>query len=359
LVVAVISAAAIFAAVGRRVIPQLFALSIIGLGIVFYYVLYQGPDLAITQMLVESATLLLVLLVVLRLKRDGADIEPLAKSGGVPVALRIALGAAGGLLLGGGVLVFQQPRVADWAGDYYLAHSLGHAKGANAVNTTVIDFRGYDTMFEICVLIIATLGCLGLVSRRRVGPRPGNIGEGQQDLFPVPKDLILRMIAIWSFVPLNLFALHVFLRGHNSPGGGFPAGLVTALSLLLLTFVLGVHGVRRLLRINPIGIAVTGVFFALTSALIPPVFQGLPVLHHFHVYLGGFYLGGAFWFDTGVYLAVVGTVLKMIFPLMKSVHGLPAFVQEEQVRFAARASEPIDLLPAGANAPRGLGREEV
>jgi hypothetical protein len=93
--------------------------------------------------------------------------------------------------------------------------------------------------------------------------------------------------------------------------------------------------------------------------LIPPVFQGLPVLHHFHVYLGGFYLGGAFWFDTGVYLAVVGTVLKMIFPLMKSVHGLPAFVQEEQVRFAARASEPIDLLPAGANAPRGLGKEEV
>lgn len=359
-VVVVICLAAICAAMWKKVIPQLFALSIIGLGIVFYYVLYQGPDLAITQMLVESATLILVLLVVLRLKRDGADTEALPKQGGVPVALRIALGVAGGLLMGGGVLIFQQSRegAGDWAGDYYLANSLAYAKGANAVNTTVIDFRGYDTMFEITVLVIATLGCLGLISRRRAGGPPRNVGKGQHDLFPVPKDFILRMIAIGGFVPLNLFALHVFLRGHNTPGGGFPAGLVTGLSLILLTFVLGVHGVRRLVRFNPVGIAVIGVFFAIASALIPPLFQGLPVLHHFHVYLGGFYLGGAFWFDLGVYLAVVGTSLKLILPLMKSVHGLPAFVAEEEARFAARGSEPIDLMPEGTEGPRGFGKGE-
>ena len=357
-VAALIAAAAICAAVWRHVITQLFALSIIGLGIVFYYVLYQGPDLAITQMLVESATLILVLLVVLRLKRDGADTEALPRRGRVPTPLRVAVATAGGLLMGAGVLVFQQPRTAEWAGDYYLANSLGYAKGANAVNTTVIDFRGYDTMFEICVLVIATLGCLGLISRRRKGPPPRNLGKGQHDLFPAPKDFILRTISVWGFVPLNIFAVHVFLRGHNSPGGGFPAGLITALSLILLAFALGVHGLRRLLRVNPVGLAVVGVFFALAAALIPPVFQGLPVLHHFHVYLGGFYLGGAFWFDLGVYLAVVGTALKLILPLMKSVHGLPAFVEEEEARFAARDSEPIDLLPEGATAPRGQGKEE-
>jgi multicomponent K+:H+ antiporter subunit A/multicomponent Na+:H+ antiporter subunit A len=349
--VAVIGTAAICAAAWKKVIPQLFALSIIGLGIVFYYVLYQGPDLAITQMLVESATLILVLLVVLRLKRDGADTEELPRAGGAPVALRVALGAAGGLLMGGGVLVFQQPQVAERAGAYYLANSLGYAKGGNVVNTTVIDFRGFDTMFEITVLIIATLGCLGLISRRRVGFPDQNLGRGQQDLFPVPKDFILRWIAIGGCVPLNLFALHVFLRGHNMPGGGFPAGLISALSLILLAFVLGVHGVRRLVRINPVSIAVAGVFLALGSALIPPFVQGLPVLHHFHIYLGGFYLGGAFWFDLGVYLAVVGSTLKIILPLMKSVHGLPAFVVEEEARFAARASEPIDLLTMSEKPP--------
>ncbi|TAG13327.1 MAG: DUF4040 domain-containing protein, partial [Rhodobacterales bacterium] len=318
--VAVIATAAICAAVWKKVISQLFALSIVGLGIVFYYVLYQGPDLAVTQMLVESATLILVLLVVLRLKRDGADTEELPKQGGVPSALRVALGVAGGLLMGGGVLVFQQPRdaVEDRAGDYYLAHSLENAKGTNAVNTTVIDFRGFDTLLEIAVLVIATLGCLGLISRRRgKAGATRKSGAGQHDLFPVPKDFILRWIVIGGFVPLNLFALHVFLRGHNLPGGGFPAGLITGLSLILLAFVLGVHGVRRLVRFNPVTIAVAGILLALVAALIPPIFQGLPILHHFHVYLGGFYLGGAFWFDLGVFLTVVGTALKLILPLMK------------------------------------------
>lgn len=358
-VVVLIGAAAVSAAAMKRIIPQLCAVSVVGIGIVFYYVLYQGPDLAITQMLVESATLLLVLLVVLRLKRDGADTETLTRKGGVPTALRLALAACGGLLMGGGVLIFQQAPTpaADRAGDYYLAHSMANAKGANVVNTTVIDFRGYDTMFEIAVLVIAALGCLGLISRRRAGGPLKTIGAGQQDLFPVPKDFILRMIVIGGFVPLNLFALHVFLRGHNEPGGGFPAGLISALSLLLLALVLGVHGMRKLVRFNPIGIAVAGVLLALGAALLPAIVQGLPVLHHWHVYVGGFYLGGAFWFDTGVYLAVVGTTLKIILPLMKSVHGLPAFVAEEEARFTARSSEPIDLVPEGAT-PRILGKEE-
>jgi NADH:ubiquinone oxidoreductase subunit 5 (subunit L)/multisubunit Na+/H+ antiporter MnhA subunit/multisubunit Na+/H+ antiporter MnhB subunit len=339
--------AAVCAAAWKRVIPQLFAVSAVGVGVTFYYVLYQGPDLATTQILVESATLLLVLLVVLRLKRDGADAAPLARIAGGPIpnVLRVILATGAGLLLGGGVLLFQQKPSAelDRAGDYYLAHSEALAKGTNVVNTTVIDFRGFDTMFEIVVLIIATLGCLGLIARRRTGGVRGAFGTVNKDLFPVPRDFILRMIVKAGFVPLNIFAAYIFLRGHNLPGGGFPAGLISALSLILMSFVMGVQGVRDLVRINPIVIAIIGVFLAMGAALFPPLVQGLPVLHHFHVYLGGFYLGGAFWFDLGVYLAVVGTALKIMLPLMKSVHGMPAFVQEEEARFASLHCEPIDL----------------
>jgi multicomponent K+:H+ antiporter subunit A/multicomponent Na+:H+ antiporter subunit A len=359
-VVVLIGGAAISAAAWRKVVPQLFALSIVGLGIVFYYVLYQGPDLAVTQMLVESATLILVMLVVLRLKRDGADTEDLPKRGGAPLPLRIGISVGAGLLLGGGVLLFQQPRggAFDWAGDYYLATSLAYAKGSNAVNTVVIDYRGFDTLFEICVLVIATLGCLGLIARPAIGAVNKNLWQSQADLFPVPKDLILRLIAVWGCVPLNLFAVHVFLRGHNQPGGGFPAGLITALSLILLAFVLGVHGVRRLVRINPVTLAILGVLLAMAAALLPVV-RGLPALHHFHGYLGGFfYVGGAFWFDLGVYLAVVGTSLKLILPLMKSVHGLPAFVEEEEARFAGSNDEPIDLVSERDAGPRGLEKGE-
>ena len=125
--------------------------------------------------------------------------------------------------------------------------------------------------------------------------------------------------------------------------------MVSALSFLILVFVLGVHGVRRLLRVNPLTVAVSGVALAVGVTLLP-MGAGAPLLNHYHGYLLGFYLGTPFWLDLGVYLTVVGSVLKILLPLMKSVHGLPAFVAEEEGRFAERLSEPIDL---AACAPEG------
>lgn len=341
--VAVVSLASIAAVLWRQPIRQLFALSIIGIGVTACFVLYRAPDLALTQMLVETITLLLVLLVVLRLRRDGAEREPLPR---LPLArrgLRVGLSLGLGLLLGTGVLFFQQPRTEAWAGNYYLQNTLTLAKGTNAVNTVVIDFRGWDTLLEIGVLLVASLGVLGLLARRRpTKPRPS--ARQARDLFPVPPDLILRAVAIGGFIPLNLLALFLFFRGHNLPGGGFIAGLVTTLSLLLLVFVLGVHGLRRFLRFNPLTLAVAGILLALGTALWP-TFQGLPLLHHLHYYLGSLYAGTPVLFDLGVYCAVVGVSLKLILPLMKSVHGLPAFVQEEEGAFMSALDEPIDLAP--------------
>ena len=194
---------------------------------------------------------------------------------------------------------------------------------------------------------------LGLLARRRaVAPRPA--APPDRDLFPVPPDLILRAVALGGFVPLNLFALFLFYRGHNLPGGGFIAGLVTALSLLLLVFVLGVHGLRRLLRFNPMTLATAGILLALGVALLPVVL-GLPLLHHLHFHLGPVYAGTPVFFDLGVYCAVVGVALKLILPLMKSVHRLPAFVQEEEGAFMSALDEPIDL---GTGARAKPGRED-
>lgn len=352
--VALMSGAALAAAAWKQPLRQVLALSVVGLGVAFYYVLYSAPDLALTQMLVETATLLLVLFVVLRFKRDGADFAPLSPMGALPRAARAGLAGLFGVMLGGGVLLFQGkrggPDGAEYAGDWYLAHTLDLAKGHNAVNTVVIDFRGFDTMLEIAVLLIAALGCLGLLHRARVEDAPKRVAAARGDLFPVPVDLILRYVAIGAFPLLNLFAAHLFLRGHNEPGGGFVAGLVTAISLLLLVFAIGVHGVRRIVRFNPVSLCVAGVALAAAMA-VAPALRGLPLFSHFHAYApGGFYVGAPFWFDLGVYLTVVGSVLKLILPLMKSIHGLPAFVAEEEGRFAERLSEPIDLRPCEASA---------
>lgn len=341
-VVLLISTGTLLAAAWKRPIPQLFAVSLVGFGVAFYYVLYRAPDLALTQLLVEAATLILVLLVVLRFKRDNAERQPLAsrRPGSRPV--RIGISAGAGLLLGLGVLIFPNDKV-EHAGSFYLEHSVPLAKGANAVNTVVVDFRGFDTMFEITVLLIAALGCLGLLSRPSQTPPP-DVSLPTRDLFPVPRDFILKSVSIGAFLPLNLFSLYVFLRGHDAPGGGFVAGLITALSLLLLSFVFGIEGFRRRFRMKPMLLAVAGIFLALAAALLP-LFFGFSLLHHLHTTVGPVTLGTPMLFDAGVFLTVVGVILKLMLPLMKSVHGLPAFVLEEEGRFSASMNEPIDIDP--------------
>ncbi len=337
-----VGAAGVAAAAWTHPLRQVAALCVIGLGISLFYALYAAPDLALTQMLVETATLLLMLLVVFRFKRDRVDREPLPPRRRGAWFSRATLSVVFGALVGGGVLVFQQPDRPEGAGEFYLEQTVPLAKGANAVNTVLVDFRGFDTMLEIAVLLVAALGCLGLLYRGREGGWSKPALMTSRDLHPVPRNLILRQVAVWGFVPLNLFALHLFLRGHQAPGGGFIAGLVSALSLILLVFALGVNGVRRLLRFNPVTVAAAGVSLSLAVALLPTAW-GLPVFYHFHGYVLGFYVGTPFWFDLGVYLTVIGVLLKLILPLMKSIHGLPAFVAEEEGRFAENDSEPIDL----------------
>lgn len=349
-VVAIVSVGTFLAMRWERPIPQLFAVSLAGFGVAYYYVLYRAPDLALTQLLVETATLLLVLLVVVRFKRDGADLEPLPPRSRRSRLARVAIATAGGLFFGMGVLLFPSLPLMERAGGYYLESSIPLARGANAVNTIVVDFRGFDTMLEITALLIAGLGCLGLLSRKRLSP-VARFEFPHRDLLPVPRDFILQSVALGAFVPLNLFALHIFFRGHDAPGGGFVAGLITALSLILVSFVLGVYGFRRRLRVMPMVVAVLGVLLALGVASFPAL-QGLPPLSHRHFHLGPFPVGTPMLFDLGVYLAVVGVTLKLVLPLMKSVHGLPAFVQDEVANFTSALSEPIDYRPARPPAAR-------
>jgi len=244
-----------------------------------------------------------------------------------------------GLAMGGGVLLFQQPAGLERAGQYYLENTVALAMGHNSVNTVVVDFRGWDTLLEIAVLVVAALGCLGLLARPATGPK---VDYPVRDLFPVQRDVILRMIVVLGFIPLNLFAAYIFFRGHNAPGGGFIAGLFTGLSLLLMAFAVGVTSLRLALKFNAMTVAVVGVVIAVATALLPLAY-GLPILHHLHGDIAGVYVGTTMLFDLGVYITVVGVTLKIMLPLMKSVHGMPSFVAEEEGRFAARGHEPINF----------------
>jgi multisubunit Na+/H+ antiporter MnhB subunit len=167
---------------------------------------------------------------------------------------------------------------------------------------------------------------------------------------------IFAAVARLAFFVLNLFAAYLLLRGHNAPGGGFIAGLVTAISFVMLSLALGWDEARRILPVDPLRFAYAGLGLA-TATTAAPLAWGRPLLEHFMVHVqapvfGKLHFGTPLAFDTGVFLVVVGITCKMVFVLGRSVDGVPALSTEEQARYAAEGEEPIERPPAGEEVRR-------
>jgi NADH:ubiquinone oxidoreductase subunit 5 (subunit L)/multisubunit Na+/H+ antiporter MnhA subunit len=157
---------AVFGVIILRVwAAQLLCLSVAGFLISFYYVLYRAPDLALTQILVETVTLILVLLLLNRFPHTAQAGEDRAGFGWPRKVLNLGLAASVGTVMCGLVLLFGAGGAGPRVGELVLDRTLPLAAGGNAVNTVLVDFRGLDTLGEIAVLLITTLGCLGLLMR--------------------------------------------------------------------------------------------------------------------------------------------------------------------------------------------------
>ncbi len=162
-----------------------------------------------------------------------------------------------------------------------------------------------------------------------------------------PPSFIFRSVVRFLFFLVNVFALYLLLRGHNLPGGGFIAGLASAISLILLSLGIGLAELHRVMRFDPMRLATAGLALALGTGLIP-VGMGRPFLEHFDGYLehvpllGRVHVGTPLLFDFGVYLVVVGITCKVIFVLGKSTQRLVALVAEDAARYASPVERPIE-----------------
>ncbi len=201
---------------------------------------------------------------------------------------------------------------------YFLENSKPLGGGTNAVNVILVDFRGYDTFGEITVLGIAAVGVLALLDRFRVR-RPATDVEGHPWTYPrLP--LMLRMAARLVLPLALVVSVYIFWRGHNLPGGGFIAGLVTAVALVLQYMAMGQNRADGLLHAgggqrytrwvgSGLGIALlTGVgAFAFGHAFLTSA-SGHPTV----AVLGELPLATAALFDLGVYITVVGATMLML-----------------------------------------------
>jgi multicomponent Na+:H+ antiporter subunit B len=131
--------------------------------------------------------------------------------------------------------------------------------------------------------------------------------------------IILRTATRLIFPLLLLFSIYILLRGHNEPGGGFIAGLVTGGAFVLYAIAYDVGAARRALRIEPLTLIGVGLLVALGAGFLP-LFSGEPFLTGKWIsldWLDGepIKIGTPVIFDIGVYLVVIGVTLTIILSL--------------------------------------------
>ncbi len=315
-------------------LAALAMLSVVGLVLCITFAWFSAPDLALTQLAVETVTLVLFLLglrwMPKRVEQDDPRTVKRAwrrRLRDLVLAMAIGMGLAA---LSYALLTRHAPLSIS---PFFLENALTKGGGTNVVNVMLVDFRAFDTLGEITVLGIVGITVYALLRRFRpaleamkpTDQQSASIESSGTDLVDrdgdgdsyLPPYLEVPAVLVRLLLPVaGLFAIHLFMRGHNEPGGGFVAGLVVAIAFIAQYMVSGTRWVESRLHLQPkrwIGI---GLLLALGTGL-GSLLLGFPFLttHTAHVtwpLVGAVHLPTAAIFDLGVFAVVVGSTLQLL-----------------------------------------------
>ena len=301
----------------KQRLVALAMLSVVGLFVALAFARFSAPDLALTQLSVEVVTIILLMLALFFLPR----LTP-AESSGLRRTRDLGLAGMAGLLVTG--LSFAvMTRPYETIAGYFLENSVSGGGGTNVVNVILVDFRGFDTLGEVTVLAIAGVAIYALIDGLRLRiPQTDALGRAwNRDSHPFMLVNLSQVI-----LPLALMvSAYIFLRGHNLPGGGFIAGLITAVALILQYVASGEKWTTARWGVNYHHLAGWGVIIAGLTGL-GSLFWGYPFLTSAFGYfdiplIGKTELATAMLFDLGVYLTVVGATLLILANLGKLSSG--------------------------------------
>jgi multicomponent K+:H+ antiporter subunit A len=302
---------------------------VVGLVTALTFLAFSAPDLALTQLSVEVVSTVM-LLMGLALLPAWSPKESSSGRRWRDATLAVACGTGVAALAW-----WFLTRDHDSLSWYFLEQSVPKGGGTNAVNVILVDFRGYDTLGEITVLGIAAVGVLALLDGFRVR-RAAVDPQGRRWTFAA-QPLLLR-VAASAVLPLALVvSVYLFMRGHNQPGGGFIAGLVTAVALVLQFMSMGQARVEAVLRARGGQRMVRWIALGLGLALatgLGALLWGRPLLtsafgHPVVPVLGELPLATAALFDLGVYFTVVGSTLLALSVLGAVSQPAPSAGQKE------------------------------
>jgi multicomponent K+:H+ antiporter subunit A len=308
----------------------------------------SAPDLAVTQLLVEIVTTVLLLLGLRWLPKR---LEGIPGDATLRARTRRARDLLIALACGAGVAVIAyavMTRPLDrTVATYFLENAYVEGGGTNVVNVILVDFRAFDTFGEIAVL--ATVGLTVFALLRRFRPAPESLERPEQQRLQEQREsgvgdplrdylLVPGVIMQWMFPAIIMLALYLFFRGHDLPGGGFAGGVALAIGFLLQYLATEVLWIEDRLRILPVRWIGLGLLIAAGTGMGAWLF-GYPFLTASAQYvdlpiIGQVPAATALAFDLGVFALVVGaTVLMLIAIAHQSLRASrQKALEEEQER---------------------------
>jgi multicomponent Na+:H+ antiporter subunit A len=331
---ALVGAAALVAAVvAIRIRQRLSAVLVVGVtgyALAVLFILQGAPDLALTQFLVETLTLVTFVLVLRKLPKDITERHRPRER-----AFRAVIAVCVGAFMAAVGAVALAARTAEPVSVDYPAEAYAFGGGQNIVNVTLVDIRAWDTLGEISLLVVAATGVASLVFlRRRTGaveradgqarstPAPARWAPRHQWLAasallpPQRRSVVLEVVTRVLFHTMVVFSLYLLFTGHNEPGGGFAGGLVAGLALVLRYLAGGRYELGEAAPVDPglllgAGLLFSGVTGVVGLALGAEVLQ-TAILQTTLPVLGDVKLVTSLFFDIGVYLIVLGLVLDVL-----------------------------------------------
>ena len=353
IVLPVAALAAIGAARSRRRLRAVFLITVTGYSVAVLFLIAGAPDVATTQVLVETAMTVVLVLVLRRLPLHFSR-RPLR----IGAWGRWAIAISTALVLCGGTLYAADARYREALGKGLIEPAYEIGGGHNVVNVTLVDARVWDTMGEISVLLVVATGVASLIFvtrreppiarvrdldasrtsiwRRRADPalpqnaldfdaRPDDVAGGNRwrtwlsaglTLAPERRMVMLEVITRIAFPMMMMFSVYLLMAGHNLPGGGFAGGLVAGLALALRYLAGGRYELSEAMPVQAGLVLGAGMAIAVLAGVLPLLFGGTvfasatPVVHV--PLLGELHFPSALIFDIGVYLVVVGVILDFL-----------------------------------------------
>lgn len=299
------------------------------------FVWLSAPDLALTQLLVEIVTTVLLLLGLRWLPIRLESLRSFSRASVVRMRFRrgfdLTVAVLAGLSVAALTVAVMTRPAPDPLSRFFLENAYTEGGGRNVVNVLLVDFRAFDTLGEITVLGVVALTIFALLRRFRPAQesmalppqqlvqdaydqshKGRNVGQTLRDYLMVP-----RVLMPWFFPVITAFAVHLFLRGHDLPGGGFVAGVTMSIAFILQYMASGTRWTEEHLRVQPINWIGLGLLLATATGVGAWIF-GYPFLTtHFQYIdvpgLGAIPAATAMIFDFGVMALVMGaTVLILI-----------------------------------------------